>query len=170
MTLQRAKILLSLLLTFSAQAQMELLPPPMPLTNTAPQSAIRNPQSTILTWSPSISPNIIGYNLYQGTTSHSYTNEFSVGAVTNLVITNTVTGTVYYFAVAAVNASGLQSALSPEASYERTNYQYQTWIVLSQSPDDIHWTNTPICQATNNGPGASRFYRLGWQTRKVPTP
>lgn len=74
-------------------------------------------QSVALTWVPSVSPNIAGYKVYYGGASGTYTNEISTGNVTNLTISGLVVGDTYYFAAAAVNSSGLQSALSTETSY-----------------------------------------------------
>ncbi len=74
-------------------------------------------QSVMLTWTPSASPNVVGYNIYYGTASGNYTTEVSIGALTNLTVSGLAFGGTYYFAAAAVNSSGVQSALSTQTSY-----------------------------------------------------
>jgi len=76
-----------------------------------------NAQSVTLTWSPSVSPYVVGYNIYYGTASGVYTNEVSAGNVTSLTISNLTYGNTYYFAAAAFNDLGIQSALSSQCSY-----------------------------------------------------
>ncbi|HEX3626329.1 MAG TPA: fibronectin type III domain-containing protein, partial [Verrucomicrobiae bacterium] len=74
----------------------------------------------LLTWTASTSPNIVGYNIYYGTSSNAYTNEISAGNISSLTISNLAVGTTYYFAASAVNSSGIQSALSSPTSYTVT--------------------------------------------------
>jgi hypothetical protein len=75
------------------------------------------PPGATVAWNPSTSSGIAGYHLYYGGVSHNYTNMVDVGNATNATITGLTTGAVYYFAVTAYNASGLESAYSNEASY-----------------------------------------------------
>ncbi|MGH7978032.1 MAG: fibronectin type III domain-containing protein, partial [Limisphaerales bacterium] len=74
-------------------------------------------QSIVLAWTPSMSPNIVGYNVYYGTVSGQYTNEIPVGDVTNVTVPGLAIGGTYYFAADAVNSSGLESPLSTQTSY-----------------------------------------------------
>ncbi|HEY1788271.1 MAG TPA: MucBP domain-containing protein, partial [Verrucomicrobiae bacterium] len=76
-----------------------------------------NAQSVNLTWSASASPNVVGYNIFYGTVSGTYPNEISTGNVTNLTVSGLAYGGTYYFAAAAVNSSGIQSALSGQIAY-----------------------------------------------------
>jgi Fibronectin type III domain len=73
--------------------------------------------STIITWNPSTDPNVTGYNIYYGTQSGNYTNEISVGNVTNAAVGNLSSGTTYYFAAKSRDDAGDQSAFSNEASF-----------------------------------------------------
>jgi hypothetical protein len=74
-------------------------------------------QSVTLEWNPSISPNIVGYDIYYGGVSGIYTNEIFVGNVTNLTVPGLADGTTYYFVATAVNSSGIQSSFSSQLSY-----------------------------------------------------
>jgi hypothetical protein len=69
-----------------------------------------------LYWTPSVSSNVTNYNVFYGNQSGVYTSQVAVGNVTNCVISN-LTANVEYFALSAVNTSGLLSQLSSETSY-----------------------------------------------------
>ena len=75
--------------------------------------------SVKLTWNPSISTNVVSYNVYYGTASGVYGSSISVAgaASTNATVTGLVQGTTYYFAATAVDALGNQSPYSNETSY-----------------------------------------------------
>lgn len=61
--------------------------------------------------------NLAGYHIHYGTSSGNYTQTISVSnpGIATYVVTNLTPGT-YYFAVAAVNAAGTESALSSQVS------------------------------------------------------
>ncbi len=75
-------------------------------------------QSVELTWSPSSSPDVVGYNIYYGgTATGGYNDEISVGNTTNATVSGLTSGTTYYFAAKAVNSSGIESTYSLQSSY-----------------------------------------------------
>jgi hypothetical protein len=74
-------------------------------------------QSVELAWNPSKSPNIVGYNVYYGGASNDYPNKISVRTLTNMVVSGLADGAIYYFAVKAVNSSGIESGFSTPISY-----------------------------------------------------
>jgi hypothetical protein len=77
------------------------------------------PQSATLAWDPSPGTNLIAnYNVYYGVVSATYTNEVAAGTNTAISISNLVAGTTYYFAVTAVDTSGLESDYSSEAAWQ----------------------------------------------------
>jgi hypothetical protein len=59
----------------------------------------------------------VGYNLYSGFASQSYTNVVKVDNVTNAVVGNLVSGATYYFSIRARDAVGAESPFSNEISY-----------------------------------------------------
>jgi hypothetical protein len=68
-------------------------------------------------WKPSLNTNVIGYDVYYGVVSRSYTNVITTGATNRVIIPNLVPGTTYFFAVTAYNIAGLEGPSSPETSY-----------------------------------------------------
>lgn len=91
-------------------------------SSSAPPTA--SATSVTINWTPPTenvdnSPltNLAGYNIHYGTASGQYTQTVSVSnpGIATYVVQNLAPGT-YYFAVAAVNASGMESPLSAEVS------------------------------------------------------
>jgi hypothetical protein len=68
-----------------------------------------------LRWDPSPDSTVVGYKLYYGTATRSYTTSLSVGNQTSYTVTGLGAGT-FYFAVTSQNASGTQSSFSNEVS------------------------------------------------------
>ena len=69
-----------------------------------------------LAWDPSPDPSVAGYVLYYGEASRSYMARVNVGSQTSYTVPNLLEGHNYFFAVAARNSTGTESALSNEAS------------------------------------------------------
>ena len=67
-----------------------------------------------LSWNPSTSPNVTGYNIYRRTgTSGGYTKiNTAVNSATSYVDTSVTNGLTYYYETTAVNSSGEESAPS----------------------------------------------------------
>jgi hypothetical protein len=79
-----------------------------------PASAVQN---VTLTWNPSTSPNVIGYDIYYGPACGTYTNKISVGNVTSATVPGLQEGACDFFVVTARDTSGLESLPSNEVSY-----------------------------------------------------
>ena len=75
--------------------------------------------SVKLAWNPSISTNVIGYNIYYGIASGVYNSTIYVAGSTSTdaTVTGLVQGTTYYFAATAVDSLGDESPFSNETSY-----------------------------------------------------
>jgi hypothetical protein len=80
-------------------------------------SAVGAVPSVTLAWSPSADTNVIGYNIYYGRASRTYTNKVDVGNVLTATVSNLVEGTTYYFAATAYNIIGMESTFSGEVTY-----------------------------------------------------
>ena len=68
-----------------------------------------------LQWDPNSETDIIGYKVYYGTSSRTYSSPIPLGLQTAYTVTGLAAGT-YYFAVTAFNSQGLESAFSNEVS------------------------------------------------------
>jgi hypothetical protein len=77
-------------------------------------------QSATLAWNPSTDPTVVGYNLYFGGTSGTYTNMINAGNVTNTTISGLIPGTTYYFVATTYSSLGVQSPFSNEVAYTVT--------------------------------------------------
>jgi hypothetical protein len=70
-----------------------------------------------LAWDPSTSGNIVSYNIYWGQACRTYASRLQLGNVTQGTVTGLTAGATYYFAVTAVDTSGVESDFSGEAAY-----------------------------------------------------
>jgi hypothetical protein len=70
----------------------------------------------LLAWEHVGGTDIIGYNVYYGTKSRTYSG-FKPTTGTTTTLTNLAQGVTYYFAVTSKNAAGLESAYSSEVQY-----------------------------------------------------
>ncbi|WP_193213919.1 Ig-like domain-containing protein [Luteolibacter marinus] len=74
-------------------------------------------RSVTLAWDANPEANIDHYELRYGTSSGSYSSTVNAGASTSATAGNLTQGVTYYFAVVAVNTSGLASAPSSQVVY-----------------------------------------------------
>jgi hypothetical protein len=87
---------------------------PQPATN-----LIASPQGTgivTLTWTPSTSGDVAGYNVRRGTSSGVYTTVINAGTGPQYVDTGLTSGQTYFYVVSAVSTSGVESVFSNEAT------------------------------------------------------
>jgi len=147
-------------------------------------------QSVTLAWNADSGTNIASYNLYYGSAPRTYTNAVSTGNVAQGTVPGLNTGATYYFAVTAVDNTGLESDYSNEvtntvtvalaklklrvsatkqAILDVTGTAGQSYNILS-APKMGSWTNIGTMTIGTNGAAefidptsASqpvRFYRL----------
>ncbi len=72
----------------------------------------------IVSWSPNVEKDLMGYRIYYGTNGGDYTNFMDVGNVTNRTVNNLMPGTTYFFAVTAYDSAGNESEYSKEVGIE----------------------------------------------------
>jgi len=72
--------------------------------------------SVTVAWDPNKETDVVGYKVFYGTRSGVYSLSPAVGKVTTWTVNDLTPGVTYYFAVQAVNSSGLTSPLSLEVS------------------------------------------------------
>lgn len=70
-----------------------------------------------LAWSPSADTNVVGYALYYGPASGTYTQRVDVGNVTGITLTNLTPGSTNYFVATSYDAEATESVPSNEISY-----------------------------------------------------
>ena len=73
--------------------------------------------SVSLAWNRSSTTNVTGYRVYYGAASGNYSNSVVTGNVTNNTVSGLVNSVIYFFAITAYNASGIESTFSNEFSY-----------------------------------------------------
>jgi hypothetical protein len=73
--------------------------------------------SIAVSWTANPDPGIIGYNVYSGNASQSYTKTTDAGNTNSAIINDLAEGRTYYFAVTSYNTIGLESLPSPEMAY-----------------------------------------------------
>jgi len=73
--------------------------------------------SVTLAWDANQEEDVVGYNVYYGTSSHHYTNMDNAGNNTSYTITNLEPGRTYYIAATAYDFSGNESGFSQEIPY-----------------------------------------------------
>jgi len=87
--------------------------------------------SVTLGWDPSPDPDVAGYNVYYGPSSHTYTNVVDAGDNTVDTIYGLVIGQTYYFAVTAYNSVNMESPPSDEIVYTVPNAVYHPKIAAN---------------------------------------
>jgi len=124
--------------------------------------------SVTLAWNSSPDGTLSGYNVYSGVASQTYTNMVSFGNVTNASLSALVPGTTYFFSVTAVDAAGLESPFSNEASYIVPTTLTNTAPIVTNSPPTTQ-TNSPPTTQTNSPPTTQTNSPPTTQTNSPPT-
>lgn len=142
--------------------QFSSLPPAIPAVTRAKSALVtRSPGSSVtLAWSPV--GNIVGYYVYWGPGTRSYTNSV-FSSTTNATVSGLNAGALYYFAATSTNQLGLESVYSGEISYQ-VPAPLTNWLVsvsVQQSTNLTTWnTITNIAAFTvTNQPGAQYYWR-----------
>jgi len=91
-------------------------------------------------WAANPEPDVVGYRLYYGPASRTYTNAVTLGTVTSHTM---VVDGKQYFALTAFNSAGIESALSRELWYDPLTpvsfTGHALWLVVDRSTDGTLW-------------------------------
>ncbi len=78
--------------------------------------SIVNAGDVIVSWDPNSEADLLGYKIYYGTASRTYTDIMDVGNVTSRTISDLQEGVEYFFAVTAYDTANNESDFSAEVS------------------------------------------------------
>jgi hypothetical protein len=126
--------------------------------------SVSNPvPAAAVTWNPSPTPGV-GYNVFYGAKTATYTNVVDAGTNLSAVVPNLAFGTTYFFAVTSYSTAGLESGFSNEASYTTPappgGVQLVTLTVFAASSLGGPWSVLATVPA--GAPVlAQQFYRVG---------
>jgi chitinase len=110
-----------------------------------------------LAWDPSPDSTLMGYRVYQGAASETYTNMTDVGTNLTATITCLPAGLTNYIAVTAYDTNGLESAFSAEI-------QYVTPVPSPQVVLRIARTATNQVQLSGTAPAGNTYDALASQS------
>lgn len=94
-------------------------------------------------WTPNTDPSVIGYNVYYGGASRTYTNVLDAGNTNNTNVGGLVEGQTYFFAVTAYDAFGDESDFSDETVFLVPGYLK---VVPGANPGDPTTIQFPVAQ------------------------
>jgi len=116
--------------------------------------------SVLLNWTASISPNLMNYNVYRGTTAGGpYGVVTTLGLVTSYVDSNVQDGQTYYYVTTVVDATGAESGYSNEASAVVPALVSQS-ATVSLCRDVIRTRPPPLARGSPVCGGSSRVSAL----------
>ena len=107
-----------------------------------------------LQWDPNPETDVVGYKVYYGTASRTYSSPIPLGLQTTYTVTGLATGT-YYFAVTAFDGYGLESTFSNEVSTTVTGTG--TGVTCDVNGDgqltvaDVQTVSNAVLAASSNG-------------------
>jgi hypothetical protein len=142
------------LLAFALSAQAFLFP--------------TNPPAVVtLGWDASTNADVMGYTLYWGVATRSYTNTLKLANVTTGTISNLALATTYFFAATASDNLGLETDLSNEITYTTKSPSTAPLLhgiitlVVEDAPDLAGpWLDAGLPEFTLSEDWLRRFYRL----------
>jgi len=144
------------LLSIQSQAQ------PLVTIGPAPAASIAFlPVSVNLEWEDN--GEAASFNVYYGPDSRAYLNSINVGANLATTISGLAPLQTYYFAVTAVDASGIESDFSnefvatPQPQLIRLHFPEANIVGIQSSPDLVNWADRPDAMQTNGD------WYIAWQ-------
>jgi hypothetical protein len=138
-------------------------------------------QTVTLAWDASPSPGVVGYHVYYGTNSRSYSFVTNAGLVRTQAVVLPHTGR-WFFAATVSDTIGMESEFSNEVEWEAKPsapvMQGEAWVrlspVIERSTNQVDWVTTtgaPTFFAATNGAEFFATRRLVIeQVQRVITP
>ena len=129
-----------------------------------------------LSWNKNPEADVNNYRLTYGTSSGNLNNEVNAGSNLSVSLNSLQAGTLYYFAVAAVNSSGQRSQPSAVISYQvpsdpgTTVYVIPTsgWSLKSVSSQETQGEDGASANAFDGNPNT--FWHSQWSPAAQPPP
>ncbi|MDB6020200.1 MAG: Fibronectin, type domain protein [Pedosphaera sp.] len=103
-------------------------------------AAVSEKQGVMLGWDASVDSNVVGYAVYSGTNSGTYTTRVDMGTNTTGLVPGLVPGAGYCFVVVAYDANGLESLPSNEILVQAPVPLHMTMGATPSSPVTLHFT------------------------------
>lgn len=106
-------------------------------------NAAESSTSMTLIWDPDPTSVIQDYRIYVGTESGQYSQNYGSGTVNSIAIDQLQIGLTYYFAVAAIGSTGLESPLSSELVVTLAPPPLPTESAMTVAPTggiELQWT------------------------------
>lgn len=94
---------------------------------------LSGPYQVNLSWDAHADPAVTGYRVYFGTASGVYVGSMAVGGTTTASVPGLADGVSYFFALTAVNSSGLESDFSAEVSFLPGNKPHASGIRAAEN-------------------------------------
>ncbi len=101
--------------------------------NEARGETLTGPYQVNLAWDAHTDPAVTGYRIHYGTASGVYTGSMAIGKTTAASIPGLADGVNYFFALTAVNSSGLESDFSAEVSFLPGNKPHAVGIRAAEN-------------------------------------
>ena len=152
-------------------------------------NAAESSTSMTLIWDPDPTAAIQDYRIYVGTQSGLYSQNYGSGTVNSIAINQLQVGLTYYFAVAAVGISGLESPLSSELvvtlappplptasrmtvaatggielqwSFPTAALTSSPEFIVEASADLVNWLQVATVDPNNTPPSADPLQHFSW--------
>ena len=95
-----------------------------------------------LSWNENPEPDVNNYRLTYGTSSGNLNTEVNAGSNLSVTLDSLQAGTLYYFAVAAVNSAGQRSQPSAVISYQVPSDPGNTVTVIPRTGWSVHFVDS----------------------------
>ncbi|HEU6449358.1 MAG TPA: fibronectin type III domain-containing protein [Verrucomicrobiae bacterium] len=132
-------------------------------------AAVRGGQNITLKWKGIVEPDLAGYKLYYGPASGTYTNYFSTGKATNVVLSGLTAGLTYYFAATAYTTNGIESVPSNEIAVTVPGVLFMDGGAAGGNPSSVRFPVIPGNAYTLQASTDLKSWTTVWSTSSATT-